>query len=233
MKRGEFYSSQGPEIHDIAIHGDAVTIACSPATWIVAAGPGTASRCAHGQDLERATLPLDCFGEQLRPHHRDRRQRPPRLEQPDLALAARQCPCEVKRFGARISWAIPVLRPKVSAGDWSPPSIRTDPVASRCRARAQASAGARAARGREGTVAVRSGHDTLTRRRQCMTSMAWHSPPGAWTAAAGLKRCVPVDVEERQDGPVPCRHGAKQKSTSVALVVRSVAALRLASTGKR
>ena len=63
MKRGEFYSSQGPEIHDIALRGDEVTIACSPATWIVAAGPGTASRCAHGQDLERATLPLDCFGE--------------------------------------------------------------------------------------------------------------------------------------------------------------------------
>jgi hypothetical protein len=63
MKRGEFYSSQGPEIHDIAVRGEEVTIACSPAAWIVVAGDGTASRCAHGQDLERATLPFDCFGE--------------------------------------------------------------------------------------------------------------------------------------------------------------------------
>jgi hypothetical protein len=63
LKRGEFYSSQGPEIHDITIADGAVTVACSPATWIVVAGAGTGSHCAHGQDLTRATLLLDCFGE--------------------------------------------------------------------------------------------------------------------------------------------------------------------------
>ena len=63
LKRGDFYSSQGPEIHDIAVRGEEVTIACSPASWIVAVGAGTGTRCAHGRDLRRATLPLDCFGE--------------------------------------------------------------------------------------------------------------------------------------------------------------------------
>jgi hypothetical protein len=29
----------------------------------VAVGAGVGTRCAHGQDLTRATLPLDCFGE--------------------------------------------------------------------------------------------------------------------------------------------------------------------------
>ena len=63
LKRGDFYSSQGPQIHDIAVAGDEVTVACSPAAWILAVGAGTGSRSANGQDLTRATLPLDCFGE--------------------------------------------------------------------------------------------------------------------------------------------------------------------------
>jgi hypothetical protein len=63
LKRGDFYSSQGPEIHDIAVHGSEVTVVCSPATWVVAVGAGTGSHSAHGQDLQRVTLPLDTFGE--------------------------------------------------------------------------------------------------------------------------------------------------------------------------
>jgi hypothetical protein len=63
LKQGDFYSSQGPEIHDIAVNGEEVAVACSAASWIVAAGPGTATHCAHGQDLTRATLPLDACGE--------------------------------------------------------------------------------------------------------------------------------------------------------------------------
>jgi len=61
MKRGDFYSSQGPLIHDIAVESEEVRIACSPAVWIAAAGAGIASACVHGQDLERASLPLDAF----------------------------------------------------------------------------------------------------------------------------------------------------------------------------
>jgi hypothetical protein len=61
LKRGDFYSSQGPEIYDISVNGGQVTVACSPSSWIVAAGMGTSSRCAHGQDLTCATLPVDGF----------------------------------------------------------------------------------------------------------------------------------------------------------------------------
>lgn len=63
LKRGDFYSSQGPELHDIAVTGNEVMVACSPASWISVVGAGTGSRCAQGRDLKRATLPLDCFGE--------------------------------------------------------------------------------------------------------------------------------------------------------------------------
>lgn len=61
LKRGEFYSSQGPEIHDICMDGDKVQVACSPAAWVSVVGTGSGSQCAHGSDLKRAALPLDCF----------------------------------------------------------------------------------------------------------------------------------------------------------------------------
>ena len=63
LKRGDYYSSQGPEIHDISVNGSEVTIACSPAVAVVAVGAGTGAHSAHGQDLKRVTLPLDAFGE--------------------------------------------------------------------------------------------------------------------------------------------------------------------------
>jgi hypothetical protein len=59
LKRGDYYSSQGPEIHDIAIEGGEVRVACSPASWVSIAGSGSGSGCVHGSDLRRATLPLD------------------------------------------------------------------------------------------------------------------------------------------------------------------------------
>lgn len=62
LKRGDYYSSQGPEIHDIAVEGGEVRVACSPAAWVSIAGSGSDSRCIHGRDLRRATLPLECFG---------------------------------------------------------------------------------------------------------------------------------------------------------------------------
>jgi hypothetical protein len=63
LKQGEFYSSQGPLIHDIAVTGKEVRIACSAARSVVISGTGSASKSVHGQDLERATLPLDAWGE--------------------------------------------------------------------------------------------------------------------------------------------------------------------------
>lgn len=63
LKRGDFYSSQGPEIHDIAVLGLEVSVHCSAASSVSAVGPGTASRVVHGQEVTRATLSLEPFGD--------------------------------------------------------------------------------------------------------------------------------------------------------------------------
>ena len=34
LKRGEYYSSQGPQFHDIVLHGDELTVSCSPVDTI-------------------------------------------------------------------------------------------------------------------------------------------------------------------------------------------------------
>jgi predicted metal-dependent phosphoesterase TrpH len=63
LKRGDFYSSQGPRIDNIFTNGSQVTVACSPAISVSVAGSGTGSRSVHGQDLTRAALSLDPFGD--------------------------------------------------------------------------------------------------------------------------------------------------------------------------
>ncbi len=64
LKQGDFYSSQGPRIHDIAVADNQVHVACSGAKSVLISGSGSASRSVHGQGLERATLPLDAWGEE-------------------------------------------------------------------------------------------------------------------------------------------------------------------------
>jgi predicted metal-dependent phosphoesterase TrpH len=67
LKRGEFYSSQGPQIHDVAIEGNEAIVACSPARFVVAAGGGMGTKLVHGQDLTRARVPLEnCAGPYVR-----------------------------------------------------------------------------------------------------------------------------------------------------------------------
>ncbi len=67
LKRGDYYSSQGPQIHDIAIRGDEAIVACSPASAVVAVGGGIGTKLVHGQDMTRATVPLDrCQGPYVR-----------------------------------------------------------------------------------------------------------------------------------------------------------------------
>jgi hypothetical protein len=67
LKQGEYYSSQGPQIHDVAIEGNEAVIACSPACAIVAVGAGLGTKLVHGQDLTRASVPLEgCSGPYVR-----------------------------------------------------------------------------------------------------------------------------------------------------------------------
>lgn len=62
LKRGEYYSSTGPEIYDIRVFpGEKVTINCSPASSIFVTGHGSLSRYIHGQGIREAELSLKNF----------------------------------------------------------------------------------------------------------------------------------------------------------------------------
>ena len=58
LKRGDFYSSQGPELRDVRIEGDRVVVECSAVVSVVALGHGTAAKAVHGHSLTRAEVPL-------------------------------------------------------------------------------------------------------------------------------------------------------------------------------
>ncbi|HMO07922.1 MAG TPA: CehA/McbA family metallohydrolase [Paracoccaceae bacterium] len=59
---GHFYSSQGPEIHDLRISPDAVEVDCSPAATVIVQGAGTAAVAVQGQAMTTARLPLRRLG---------------------------------------------------------------------------------------------------------------------------------------------------------------------------
>jgi len=61
LKAGRYYSSMGPEIHDIAIEGEKVTVHCSPASVISLQGRGSRSKREMGDDLETAAFDLYPF----------------------------------------------------------------------------------------------------------------------------------------------------------------------------
>ena len=58
LKTGQFYSSQGPEIHDIQIEDQEVVVECSPASGIALLGRGSRSTPKMGRDMTSARLPL-------------------------------------------------------------------------------------------------------------------------------------------------------------------------------
>ena len=60
LKAGDYYSSTGPELYDVAVDGDDLVIACSSARHILAVGHGSASAHCHAADelLTEARLPL-------------------------------------------------------------------------------------------------------------------------------------------------------------------------------
>jgi len=59
LKAGEFYASQGPELHNVEIVGSTIQISCSPVTQIVVSGRGVKYQRFHGAALDcaEATLP--------------------------------------------------------------------------------------------------------------------------------------------------------------------------------
>ncbi|MCE6952874.1 CehA/McbA family metallohydrolase [Cereibacter sphaeroides] len=61
LKRGDFYSSQGPELRRIDCDGEALEIECSAVTAVTVQGAGTAATAVHGLSMTRARIPLERF----------------------------------------------------------------------------------------------------------------------------------------------------------------------------
>ncbi|MFU1476399.1 PHP domain-containing protein [Roseovarius sp. C7] len=61
LTSGAFYSSQGPEIHDIRIEDNHVVVESSAVSSLIVAGHGSAAGALHGQSMTRARLSLDRF----------------------------------------------------------------------------------------------------------------------------------------------------------------------------
>lgn len=63
LKRGDFYSSQGPELHDVHLNGDHIEIRSSAVVSAVVMGRGTGAKAVHGHSMTHARIPLDRLGE--------------------------------------------------------------------------------------------------------------------------------------------------------------------------
>ena len=61
LKAGEFYSSTGPQIHDIRVSDDSVEIECSAAATIIMMGKGTSMATRHGTSMTKVTLSRECL----------------------------------------------------------------------------------------------------------------------------------------------------------------------------
>ena len=61
LKAGHFYSSTGPELYDVRIEGDTITVQCSPAAKILLSGGHPGAEWVEGTDLTEATFPRTLF----------------------------------------------------------------------------------------------------------------------------------------------------------------------------
>lgn len=61
LKNGDYYSSTGPEIHDVSVADGQVTVKCSPAERVIVTGGWPGKRIAAGDGLTSCTLPVDGF----------------------------------------------------------------------------------------------------------------------------------------------------------------------------
>ena len=61
MKAGNFYSSQGPAIHEFAVEDGEVRVKCSPVVTILLLGRGTRNESRCGRQISRASLSIEKF----------------------------------------------------------------------------------------------------------------------------------------------------------------------------
>jgi hypothetical protein len=67
LKAGQYYSSQGPQIHDLRIDDGKLYVACSPAAAIVLSGPPAKYATRTGDGVSECEFPLERFaGEHCR-----------------------------------------------------------------------------------------------------------------------------------------------------------------------
>lgn len=59
LKAGQFYSSTGPDLHDIRINNGSVEVDCSAAETIIIQGDRPSTATLHGKSMTRAELSLD------------------------------------------------------------------------------------------------------------------------------------------------------------------------------
>ena len=59
LKAGTYYSSTGPEIHDIRITSEGIEVECSSSVTVIVQGKGTATATQHGTAMTAARLSLE------------------------------------------------------------------------------------------------------------------------------------------------------------------------------
>lgn len=61
LKNGHYYSSTGPELYDITVEPDRLSVRCSPASRVFVTGSGYRARSVHGNGLTEAVFDLSGF----------------------------------------------------------------------------------------------------------------------------------------------------------------------------
>lgn len=63
LKAGHYYSSTGPELHDIRLDDGTITVRCSPARKILITGGAPGLQVREGDALTEASFPVTMFGQ--------------------------------------------------------------------------------------------------------------------------------------------------------------------------
>ena len=61
LKAGTFYSTQGPDFHNIELLDNELRVKCSPCSTMILSGRGSAARALHGQSMTSGIMKLDRF----------------------------------------------------------------------------------------------------------------------------------------------------------------------------
>lgn len=61
LKRGDFYSSQGPELRGVELEGDTMIVESSAVSSVIVQGHGSAATARHGESMTRTEVPLVRF----------------------------------------------------------------------------------------------------------------------------------------------------------------------------